>query len=769
MFLPGAPCGCCGGSGAGCEACADDATQIVIEFETGDGQGVMFDLGDAENPAEYSIECEPQQYTIVLDIGESCGGLSQNEYCLGTVSLNGTPRESNCLYWGGNERESYSFSYGLSPTGRTGTVIGGDAYRIFPEEAAWTFDRINWIGRTRVFGFDTYGFPFFSIIRSWSRQRYRLYRFRSRRPPVVDIHWDGGGDGAEFSANISQHADGLGSPYWKIDSVSVVNGGSGYSPFAETLTVSVANGTGALPSMRVTSMAYTAPLVTVSVSGPSTTPATLAVTLRQQGGFSVMNPPFRVIPTWAIDSVEVIDGGEGYPANESYGIDVTFLSGGYLNDFWAYRPHAFRALIDGSGKVESVDHVPPSIAPAGNEGRGNFLPTASALAVTIDEGPNEIVGLVGVDVVRTRTEPPVVALPPANTSGLALAVSLSKTGSGATAYWSVSSVAVTSQGSGWEDGAPVTFAVTPPDGVEEVAAVAKLNVSRIQPTLTASVAGGAGAVFTVTMADNGGSTETWGVSGVSVTSGGAGYADGESVTFAGGGGLVVVESAQAVVRTGRDEPIVGVGITGTGSGADFSTTITETLDYSTYPARPAWTVSGVTITDGGSGYSVYDLLTASTNGQQSPSSWFYAFVSEVDESGSITAVQLYDGGLFFKSTGIVESVEVIWTGQYYANELLGVTVTNGGRYYSQTYIDTSTPRPPLNCKNYPSGWDSIEFESPDVAESEGSDLRFHPRVGEKYTFKDVFMTGNGFILDFPEIGHTGTRICEDPTIDITIQ
>jgi hypothetical protein len=258
-------------------------------------------------------------------------------------------------------------------------------------------------------------------------------------------------------------------------------------------------------------------------------------------------------------------------------------------------------------------------------------------------------------------------------------------------FWALKSVAFKG-GIGYVDGEPLTITAAEGD-TEAQAAVAVVRTARTQPTLTASVAGGSGAALSASTSANYGTPATWGVSGVSVTNGGTGYMDGAAVTFSGGSDLVVVESAQAVVRTGREEPIVGVGITGTGSGADFSTTITETLDY---PARPAWTVSGVTITDGGSGYSVYDMLTASTNGQQSQYSWFYAFVSEVDENGAITAVEIYDGGLFYKSTGVIDSVEISYGGSYYdGGAITAVDVTAPGQYYredaSQTpYVATVT-------------------------------------------------------------------------------
>ena len=280
-------------------------------------------------------------------------------------------------------------------------------------------------------------------------------------------------------------------------------------------------------------------------------------------------------------------------------------------------------------------------------------------------------------------------------------------------FWALKSVAFKG-GIGYVDGEPLTITAAEGD-TEAQAAVAVVRTARTQPTLTASVDGGSGAVLAVSTSANYGTPETWGVSGVSVTSGGTGYKDGAAVTFSGGADLVAVESAQAVVRTGREEPIVGVGITGTGSGADFSTTITETLDYSTSPARPAWTVSGVTITDGGSGYSVYDMLTASTNGQQSPYSWFYVYVSEVDEDGVIAAVEIYDGGLFYKSTGVIDSVEISYGGSYYdGGAITAVDVTTPGQYYREDaeatpYVAEVTVT--VASQGWPSEGSGAEFEA----------------------------------------------------------
>jgi hypothetical protein len=213
--------------------------------------------------------------------------------------------------------------------------------------------------------------------------------------------------------------------------------------------------------------------------------------------------------------------------------------------------------------------------------------------------------------------------------------------------------------------------------------------------------------------------------------------------------------AIAFARTGREEPDVGVGIVGSGTGADFSITLTETSDGAEWPSRPAWAISSVTITDGGTGYAVWDQLQATTTGQQSPSSYFFAIVDSVDENGAITSVQIYDGGLFFRSTGEIESVQVNDPGQYYGKQLNGVTITTAGKYYIQTYVDTTTPIEPVPCKNY-SAWE-----------------RFGPIVtgtkkGESWG-NQVMVRDEGDIFVRTVWGYSPIRRCELGALEVSVQ
>jgi hypothetical protein len=368
---------------------------------------------------------------------------------------------------------------------------------------------------------------------------------------------------------------------------------------------------------------------------------------------------------------------------------------------------------------------------------------------------NYLSGLSGVQVTRARLEPTVSAIPPASTSGMDLSVTLAQQGTGLSATWSVQSVSVTTAGSGWEDGDAVTFsAAGGPDIVVEAEATAVLNVSRVAPTLTAKIGGGTGGTFTVSVTPNESTPPTWGVASVSVSGLTNGYDDMEPVVFS-AENTGIDSGAIAFARTGREEPDVGVGIVGSGTGADFSITLTETSDWAEWPSRPAWAISSVAITDGGTGYAVGDQLQATTTGQQSPSSSFFAIVDSVDENGAITSVQIYDGGLFFRSTGEIESVQVNDPGQYYGKQLNGITITAAGKYYVQTYVDTTTPIEPVACRNY-SGWEQF------------GPLVSGTKVGEEFTNQvSVRVEGDQFARTVH--GYTPTRRCGLGSLEVSVQ
>lgn len=615
-----------------CAVCADDPRQIVLEFESGGGSGVVV---PRTNGSEYSIECNSANATIVYDIVENCClanlNTSTNALCPSVTTSDGSGLE--IIPWGGplggpvyvpcvlGERHWFFFlaDFAASRTRDNldaeghNTNLSEDTVFVFAQEGAFLYQNIAVQSSFFLFGI------------AWKSQ-LRVNAVRQRKKPVIELVASPG-TGAVLTPTLSQKVDEFGRPYWRIDSVQVENGGSGFS-YPVFIEQKVLNGSGVGPRMDV-----------------------------------------------------VLSGGS---------ISEVFLADEY-----------------------------------NNLNRRIYL--------------NQFVGLSGMQVTKERSAPTVHATPPNTTSGMELAVSLSRQGTGVSSIWAVDAVSVVAEGSGWNDGDPVTFTADGgADLVIEEEASAVLDVSRVQPSLTATIVGGSGGTLSVTVASNGTTPETWGVDSVSVSGKTSGYADNTAVTISGGNNVVTQDNAVVYARTGREEPAVGVGIIGSGNGADFSITLSQTDDWAEWPARPAWTISSITITDGGTGYEVNDQLQATTQDQQSPSSSFYAVVDAVDEDGAITSVQLWDGGLFFKNTGEIESFSIVQAGAYYEKQLDGVSVTDGGKYYLQTYVDTTTPIEPPDCKG-PGDW---------------------PLVGEKITGPAVGEAWqNGYMF----------RRCEFGSLQVTIQ
>ena len=222
---------------------------------------------------------------------------------------------------------------------------------------------------------------------------------------------------------------------------------------------------------------------------------------------------------------------------------------------------------------------------------------------------------------------------------------------------------------------------------------------RVAPTVTASVAGGTGATFSVTLSED---SETlfdgcvtvpfWTVSSASVTAGGSGYADQQPITFSVASGDTVVLNAQAYAYVAVDEPVDAVGDVyseGGGSGAiltpsswsvisgefTFRPGLTQNPPYCGIPGRQLYAVSAITITDGGSGYAVDDFIDFSFSSVSDGDPRYSGdmFVDAVDGSGAITAIRIDDGGEYGGSfTDRIATVVV-------------ATCINdgGGRYYRE--------------------------------------------------------------------------------------
>ena len=254
--------------------------------------------------------------------------------------------------------------------------------------------------------------------------------------------------------------------------------------------------------------------------------------------------------------------------------------------------------------------------------------------------------------------------------------------------WALQSVAA-SGGTGYEDGDTLTITVAEGD-TEVSAAAATLYLDKTEPTLTLS----GGATATVTMAAIG--DGNYRISAVAVTSGGTGYSEGQALTFSVGVDDETVSAATATARVVHDTPENALLYEeGSGSGAVLTPAWTL-LSSNLWPAphKKTYSISSVTITNGGSGYSIDDLLefyfASNDDGQLIEGGTIY--VDAVDGSGAITAVFISnDGGRHVGSrTDALHSVQITSGGSYYHDDpgARRVFVDAGGSYYRE---DASEP------------------------------------------------------------------------------
>jgi hypothetical protein len=264
------------------------------------------------------------------------------------------------------------------------------------------------------------------------------------------------------------------------------------------------------------------------------------------------------------------------------------------------------------------------------------------------------------------------------------------------AAWTVGSVTVDNGGTGYLGTEPLTFSAAEGDTTVDSAS-GTIVTGREEPTLSASVSTGTGASLSVSLTKgvDYNNLDVWAVSGVTVEDGGSGYSDGESVTFTVDDG-VQIYPASATTKVGREEPDIAVTVPFVvGEGAVLSAVLSQSGD--------SWYVSSVTVDDGGSGYSQYDGVNFAEDSLDVAESSAYGYVSEVDEDGKITAVEITSGGSYYKPTGVIESVVVglYAGGEYYKSTGSIVSVilnsfygSGGGIYYrleGTGEVDADTP------------------------------------------------------------------------------
>jgi hypothetical protein len=201
------------------------------------------------------------------------------------------------------------------------------------------------------------------------------------------------------------------------------------------------------------------------------------------------------------------------------------------------------------------------------------------------------------------------------------------------------------------------------------------KLGRVAPTITASGGSGTGATFSVstTSANDANGIPSWRVTGVTVTGTPTGYADGDQITFSVAEGDTEEQAAAATINTTRAAPTLSVSAP-TGSGATFS------ISYTANGGSPAtWSVSGITVTAGGTGYTDGSALTLSLGSGDKVDSEAYATILTNRLQPTLTASVTSDAG-----TGAALSVSLTQTTDYDGRavwNVSGITATSGGSDY----------------------------------------------------------------------------------------
>jgi hypothetical protein len=196
------------------------------------------------------------------------------------------------------------------------------------------------------------------------------------------------------------------------------------------------------------------------------------------------------------------------------------------------------------------------------------------------------------------------------------------------------------------------------------------TLARVEPTITADGPGGSGADITVTLSEEEDECGLpyWTISGLTVVDGGSGYTDGDAIVFTLGAGETEQSAAFALIQTSRDEPELTIEPPeDTGTGATFTVSLTVT------GSNPqTWYISGITVTDGGTGYSDGDFATVglgSGDVEQTPATLVILTVRDEPE---LTLSGPADLTVNVASLG---GTPEVW-------EISSITVDDGGSGYS---------------------------------------------------------------------------------------
>jgi hypothetical protein len=275
-----------------------------------------------------------------------------------------------------------------------------------------------------------------------------------------------------------------------------------------------------------------------------------------------------------ITAIEILDGGSGYALLGRVAPTLTFSGGGGAGA-------TFSPTLTSSG-------TPPvwTLASATASGGSGYVDGA---ALTITAANGDVTTTQATATVIARSQPTITATAPGG-SGASLAVTLSQSGSPPT--WAVSGVSVSAGGTGYTNGAAVTFSTGAATTVTAPSAVVN-TIGEPSHTIDASGAGGTGAAFSLTYALNeeGSIYEGWWYVDIAVTNGGSGYSEGGTVLLKADAGTQHIDDAQ----TPHADFELGYTVAG---GAITSVW----LDAPNAFKRDTGVIQSVTITNGGSVY-----------------------------------------------------------------------------------------------------------------------------------------------------------------------
>jgi hypothetical protein len=139
----------------------------------------------------------------------------------------------------------------------------------------------------------------------WFSEAWATLTLNRLEPTLgVDVSTSGG-SGAQFSVSLEAAADFDGNDVWAVDSVTVDDGGSGYS-IGDTASIDFTGAIEASPASLALELVRSEPAVAATaISFGEGEGAELAVTLNQTTDFNGKT-------AWEVSSVSVTNGGSGY-------------------------------------------------------------------------------------------------------------------------------------------------------------------------------------------------------------------------------------------------------------------------------------------------------------------------------------------------------------------------------------------------------------------------------------------------------------------------